>query len=108
MTNDGRAPIAFAHWVWPETPLQWLQLLSLGAFGGMGHYLLILAYRLAPASSVSPFLYFQLISMLTLGYLVFGDLPDRWTLLGSAVVIASGIYLVHRERVLHKEAIAAA
>jgi drug/metabolite transporter (DMT)-like permease len=102
------APLAFAHWVWPESPRLWLQLLSLGAFGGMGHYLLILAYRLAPASSVSPFMYFQLISMLTLGYLVFGDLPDRWTLIGSAVVIASGIYLVHRERMLHKEAIAAA
>ena len=92
------APVAFAHWVWPTGPLQWLQLLSLGAFGGLGHYLLILAYRLAPASSVSPFLYFQLLSMVGLGYLVFGDLPDQWTLLGSAVVIASGIYLVHRER----------
>ncbi len=93
------APVALAHWVWPVDAVQWLQLLSLGAFGGLGHYLLILAYRLAPASSVSPFLYFQLLSMVILGYLVFGDLPDRWTLMGSSVVIASGIYLVHRERV---------
>ena len=94
------APFAFAHWVWPTGALQWLLIVSLGAFGGLGHYLLIHAYRLAPASSVSPFLYFQLISMITLGYLVFGDVPDHWTLLGSAVVIASGIYLVHRERVM--------
>ena len=94
------APFAFAHWVWPTGALQGLLILSLGAFGGLGHYLLIHAYRLAPASSVSPFLYFQLISMITLGYLVFGDVPDYWTLLGSAVVIASGIYLVHRERVM--------
>jgi drug/metabolite transporter (DMT)-like permease len=93
------APFAFAHWVWPAGAVQWLMLLSMGAFGGMGHYLLIHAYRLAPASSVSPFLYFQLLSMVSLGYLVFGDVPDQWTLLGSAVVIASGIYLVHRERI---------
>jgi drug/metabolite transporter (DMT)-like permease len=102
------APLAFAHWTWPSGALQWLALLSLGAFGGLGHYLLILAYRLAPASSVSPFLYFQLISMLSLGYLVFGDVPDRWTLAGSAVVIASGLYLVHRERVTHAEIVPAA
>lgn len=97
------APFAFAGWVWPDGAVQWLWLLSLGAFGGLGHYLLILAYRLAPASSVSPFLYFQLISMVSLGYIVFGDVPDRWTLLGSAVVVGSGLYLVHRERQMSRE-----
>ena len=81
---------------------------ALGAFGGLGHYLLILAYRFAPASSVSPFLYFQLMSMVALGYLVFGDVPDRWTLLGSLRDRRIGLYLVHRERQLHKESIAAA
>ncbi|NOT72384.1 MAG: DMT family transporter [Hyphomicrobium sp.] len=101
-------PIAFMQWVWPASFVQWLQLLSLGAFGGLGHYLLILAYRLAPASSVSPFLYFQLMSMVGLGYVIFGDVPDRWSLAGAAVVIASGVYLVHRERQLHEETIAAA
>ncbi len=102
------APIAIAHWVWPDGAFQWLLLLALGAFGGLGHYLLILAYRLAPASSVSPFLYFQLMSMVALGYFVFGDVPDRWTLAGSLVIVGSGLYLVHRERQLHKESIAAA
>lgn len=102
------APFAFNAWVWPSSALQWLQLASLGAFGGLGHYLLILAYRLAPASSVSPFLYFQLLSMVSLGYLVFGDVPDHWSLLGSLVVIASGVYLVNRERTQHKQALATA
>jgi drug/metabolite transporter (DMT)-like permease len=102
------APIAFAHWVWPDSAFQWMLLLSLGAFGGLGHYLLILAYRLAPASSVSPFLYFQMISMVALGYLVFENTPDHWTLIGSLVIVGSGLYLVHRERQLHKDAIAAA
>lgn len=101
-------PFALAHWVWPQGAIQWLQLLSLGAIGGLGHYLLIHAYRLAPASSVSPFLYFQLLSMVGLGFLVFGDWPDRWTMLGSSIVVAAGIYLVHRERVMHVEALRAA
>lgn len=92
------APAAFSVWVWPADLWQWARLLSLGALGGAGHYLLILAYRLAPASSVTPFLYFQILSMVTLGYLVFGDVPDHWSMLGSSVVIAAGIYLVHRER----------
>lgn len=98
----GGAPFALAHWVWPQDVWTWGKLLSLGAFGGMGHYLLILAYRLAPASSVTPFLYFQIISMVTLGYLVFGDVPDKWSLLGSAVVIGAGVYLVHRERAISR------
>lgn len=92
-------PVAAAHWVWPADWFEWLLLLSLGALGGMGHYLLIHAYRLAPASSVSPFMYFQIFSMTTLGFLVFGDRPDHWTLMGAAIIIASGIYLVHRERI---------
>jgi drug/metabolite transporter (DMT)-like permease len=102
------APVALAHWEWPQGAMQWMMLASLGAFGGLGHYLLILAYRLAPASSVSPFLYFQLLSMVALGFLVFGDVPDRWTLAGSAVVISSGLYLVHRERVMSRQARTAA
>jgi drug/metabolite transporter (DMT)-like permease len=94
---------AIPEWVWPTEPFEWLLLLATGALGGFGHYLLIHAYGLAPASSVSPFLYFQLMSMIALEYVVFGETPDRWSLVGSAVVIASGIYLVHRERVTHRE-----
>ncbi|MFN0219787.1 MAG: DMT family transporter [Hyphomicrobium sp.] len=94
----GGAFVAIPQWVWPTDAWQWLALLSLGAFGGFGHYLLIFAYRYAPASSVSPFLYFQIISMVGLGYLIFGDVPDMWSLIGSAIIVSSGVYLVHRER----------
>ena len=94
---------AIPEWVWPGEPFEWLLLLATGALGGLGHYLLIHAYGLAPASSVSPFLYFQLMSMISLEYVVFGDTPDHWTLIGSSVVIASGVYLVHRERMAHRE-----
>jgi drug/metabolite transporter (DMT)-like permease len=92
------APLAIAHWVPPPDALSWLLLCSLGILGGAGHYLFIHAYRLAPASAVAPFLYLQLLSMVAFGYYIFGDLPDAWTLAGSAVIVASGIYLFHRER----------
>jgi drug/metabolite transporter (DMT)-like permease len=70
-----------------------------GAFGSFGHYLLIAAHQLAPASTLAPFMYTQLIWAVLLGYLIFGDVPNRWTLAGAAVVVASGLYLLHRERV---------
>lgn len=94
------APLALMHWVWPADGLTWLLLALLGVFGGTGHYLFILAYRQAPASALSPFLYTQLVAATAIGYLVFGDLPDMWTLLGSSIIVASGLYLVHRERVV--------
>jgi drug/metabolite transporter (DMT)-like permease len=95
----GGAPVALANWVEPANALSWLLLGSLGILGGVGHYLFIHAYRLAPASAVAPFLYLQLLSMVAFGFAVFGDLPDLWTLSGSAVIVGSGIYLFHRERV---------
>jgi drug/metabolite transporter (DMT)-like permease len=99
---------AIPQWVWPNGLFECLLLLMLGALGGAGHFLMIHAYRLAPVSSVSPFLYFQLLGMIALEYLVFSDVPDQWTLIGTSVVIASGLYLVHRERVLHKASVAGA
>jgi drug/metabolite transporter (DMT)-like permease len=92
-------PFAIADWVWPPTVLVWLLLMLMGVWGGVGHYLVILAYRQAPASTLAPFIYFGLITHTMAGYFFFGQLPDAWTLAGAAIVIASGIYLVHRERV---------
>lgn len=92
------APFALIDWIAPQDLTTWLLLGSLGVLGGTGHYLFLHAYRLAPASSISPFLYLQLLTMVTAGWAVFGDLPDVWTLAGSVIIIASGIYLVHRER----------
>lgn len=98
------APLALMQWVWPPDALTWVMLGMLGMFGGAGHYLFILAYRSAPASAVAPFLYTQLIAASAIGYLVFSDIPDLWTLAGSAIIAMSGIYLVHRERVVRGEA----
>jgi drug/metabolite transporter (DMT)-like permease len=92
------APFAIASWHTPENLGQWLLLASLGFWGGLGHWLLILAHRSAPAAVLAPFIYLGLIWMSTLGFLVFGDVPTWWTLSGAAIVIVSGLYLLARER----------
>ncbi|MGE8944220.1 DMT family transporter [Leptospira interrogans] len=91
------APWALMDWVWPEGLIVWIVLMSMGTFAAVGHYLFIVAHRIAPTSTLAPFLYVQLLSVTAFGYLVFGDFPDKWTIAGSAIIVASGIYLVHRE-----------
>ena len=93
-------PVAMVDWVWPADALTWALLVSMGFWGGLGHFIFIIAYRHAPAAVLAPFIYLGLISHTAVGYVVFGQLPDQWTLAGAAIVIASGIYLVHRERVV--------
>lgn len=92
------APMAFAQWVWPSDPLTWILVVWLGTAGAGGHWLLIQAFRFAPAPVLAPFVYVNLIWMTSLGYLVFGDIPDIATFAGGAVVIVSGLYLLYRER----------
>lgn len=75
-----------------------------GVVAALGHYLLIRAHRIAPASVLSPFLYTQTVWVIIAGYLVFGDLPNHWTLVGCAIVVASGLYLLYRERKIRGEA----
>lgn len=85
--------------IWQTPDLTGIALMVLlGALGGFGHWMLILAHRLAPAPILAPFLYIQLLPMILLGYIVFSDLPDLWTLIGAGVVLSSGLYLLYRER----------
>jgi drug/metabolite transporter (DMT)-like permease len=92
-------------WVWttPSSPLTWALLMMTGFFGAVGHWLLVLAYARAPAVILSPFIYSQIVWMLALGYIVFGDWPDPWTFAGAGIVIASGLYLLYREQAKSRE-----
>jgi drug/metabolite transporter (DMT)-like permease len=81
----------------PPDAFHWLILLSLGFYGGIGHWMLIKAYRMASTTALAPYPYLQMVWMILLGYLVFGQLPDIWTLAGGAIIVASGLYIVHRE-----------
>lgn len=86
--------------VW-QAPSNWaiaLLMMATGVLGSLGHFFLIAGHRLAPASVLSPFVYTQLIWVVILGYLVFDHVPTGWTMAGAAMVIASGLYLLHRER----------
>jgi drug/metabolite transporter (DMT)-like permease len=71
---------------------------ALGVLGAGGHFLLILAHRRAPASVLSPFIYTQIVWASMFGYLVFNNVPSHWTVAGASIVIASGLYLLYRER----------
>ena len=92
------APFALAAWESPHGWFEWLLLCLMGVFGGTGHYLLAMAHRYAPASTLAPFLYQQILYMAIFGYLVFGSVPDAAVWIGAAIVIASGLYLFSRER----------
>ena len=99
----GAAAISIAvPFVWtPQSDPKVIVLMcAMGLFSGFGHYLLIRAHRLVPAAVLAPFIYSEIVWMIALGFLVFGDVPNRWTLAGVAVVVASGLYLLYRERVM--------
>jgi drug/metabolite transporter (DMT)-like permease len=84
-------------WVTPT-----MEQLGLGVCVGIlsttGHWLVVLAYRHATASSVAPYSYVQLIWAAGLGFAVFGSLPDSWTVVGAGVIALSGLYTAYRER----------
>lgn len=92
------APLAFSDWVQPDDWRLWLLFATLGLWGGLGHWLLILAHKIAPAAMLAPYIYSGLIWMTLGGFLVFGDVPTGWTLGGGAIVIVAGLYLLARER----------
>ncbi len=85
-------------WVWPDHWSVWLALAAMGAFGGFGHYLLILAHGRAPAAVLAPYVYTQIVWMTALGFAVFGDVPGFYTAVGASIVVTSGLYLFYRER----------
>jgi drug/metabolite transporter (DMT)-like permease len=81
-------------------PFDWLPMAAMGLLGGIGHLLLIRALTIAPASLLAPFVYTQIVWGVVLGYLVFGDVPNVWMLVGGAVIVASGLFVFYREAVL--------
>jgi drug/metabolite transporter (DMT)-like permease len=85
-------------WVWPAAG-GWILMVMAGAFGAVGQFALIRAVQAAPLSVVAPFNYLTLLWSAVLGYLVFGDLPATSTYFGAPIIVASGLYVLHRERV---------
>ncbi len=82
---------------WPDGN-DGLMIASLGLYGGTGHLLLTRAFRMAPATTLSPFLYVQLVWATLLGWIVFDHWPDGTTLFGMAIIAGSSVALVLMQR----------
>jgi drug/metabolite transporter (DMT)-like permease len=84
-------------WVTPS----WHDILFgilIGVASTAGQWIVVLAFRYADASVLAPFSYTQLLWVSILGFLIFGEVPDVWTVSGAAFIVASGLYTAHRER----------
>lgn len=86
-------------WESPEGWRQWAALLTIGIAGGAAHSCIIASHFFAPASTVAPFMYSQIFWAVGFGFLLFGALPDRYTVLGGLIIIGSGIYLLQQQKV---------
>ncbi len=87
----------------PVVAFDWLLFIFAGIAGGIAHLCLIRTFRHAPASVVAPFSYSSLLWATLFGFVLFGDLPDGWTLGGAALIVGSGLYIFHREQAVKRQ-----
>ncbi len=84
------------YWVMPS-PDQWLFLFLIGFFASIGHLLLILSLKLADASKLAPFGYFEILPNVIIGFYFFNNVPDIFHLAGLVLIIGSGVYIFKKE-----------
>ncbi len=85
------------QWKWPDAT-GWALLVAIAVLGALAHYALIRALDHAEAGAVQPFSYTLLVFVTILGVVVFGDIPDGWTMAGAGVIVASGLFAWQHER----------
>ena len=84
---------------WTTPALEHVPILAtFGVLGGIGHYLLILAFTATQASVLAPFSYVGLIFSAFWGFAIFNELPDIWTWIGAAIIVGAGLYVWYREQ----------
>jgi len=93
---------AIPEWKWP-TALDWAWLVALGLLGGVAQILITRAWRIAPAAVLAPFDYTSIVLAVLFGYLWFKEEPSWTVWYGLPLVIGSGLYILHRERVRARE-----
>jgi drug/metabolite transporter (DMT)-like permease len=91
-------------WVWP-TGITWLWIVLAGFFGTAGHMLWTRALKLGDASLLTPISFLQVLVVSVYGYFLFGELLDRWTLIGAGIIFGSNVYIAHREAQLARRAV---
>ena len=92
------APFALGNWTWPSDTFGWFAFTLIGVFGWGGHQMITIAHRCAPASSLAPFSYAQIIFMTASSWIIFHQPPDAWLALGVAIILGSGLYIGMREK----------
>lgn len=95
------APFAWIQWQSPADWHQWMIIFLIGFVGTFGHWCWATAHQFAPASTITPFMYMQIVYVMIIGYFLFNDIPDTAVYAGTAIVMASGLYLLRRERTLN-------
>jgi drug/metabolite transporter (DMT)-like permease len=91
----------FAVPVWQAPDLEgWMLMAAIGGVMALGHLCIITAMDVVEASAGAPLVYLEMVTATTLGYFWFGDFPDALTWTGCAAVIAAGLFIAYRERVL--------
>lgn len=88
--------------VWP-TGVAWLWLFGVGFFAAISHMMMTYALSLAPSATLAPLQYLELPVAAFLGFAIFGDFPNTLTLVGIAIIIGAGLYMIHRERVTARQ-----
>ncbi len=91
------------EWITPDM-VDWGLFAVTGLFAGFAQFCMTSAFRVAPLSVVAPFEYFALVWAVILGYVIWDDIPDGWSVIGALVVVASGLYIVYREAALRRAA----
>ena len=100
------APLAVSgDWAWPLHPAGWFAFVMIGTAALIGHQVLTVAHRLAPASVLAPFGYVQIIYMTASSWVIFNQPPDIWIYFGAPIVIGAGLFIWLRERKLGKTTI---
>ncbi len=85
-------PVALLTWQ-PAAPRAWLLMVALGTVFGIAQSLIIRAYAHAPAGLLAPFSYAQVVAAAVVGTIVFDAIPDTWTVVGIAMIVAAGVYV---------------
>jgi len=98
------SPFAFSVWQWPETWQIWGLLALIGTLGMIGHSMLTRAHQSAEASVLAPTVYSQVIYIAILSWLVFGQPPDTRTVIGTIIIVVSGLFIWFRERQIERSA----
>lgn len=95
-------PFAFEGWVWPSDGATWFAFCAAGVAGMIAHQLNTIALRYAPPSVLAPFSYTELLLLAFASWLIFKEPPDVWFYVGAPIIIASGLYIWLRERMLRR------